>query len=81
VEEGGGANAVWLALKRGAMSELRLFELLDALEMAVHQRGVGEGPEMLGGLEFWRIRRQEEQVDVVGHAQPLGGMPPSPIED
>lgn len=59
MEQRGGADALRLALERGAVGELRLFELLDALEMAVNQRGVGEGPEMLGGLELRRVRWQE----------------------
>jgi hypothetical protein len=29
---------------------------------------------MFGGLQFWRVRRQEEQVDMVGHAQALCGL-------
>ena len=65
------ANALWLALERGAVGELRFFELLDAVEMAVEQRRVGERPEVFSWLQFRGIRRQEEQVDMVGHAQAL----------
>ena len=48
--------------------------------MAIDQDGIGERPQMLSGLEFGRIRRQEEQVDVVGHAQALGAVPAGPIQ-
>jgi hypothetical protein len=44
VEEGGGADALWLALQRRAVIQLRLFELLDGLEMAVDERLVGQRP-------------------------------------
>ena len=71
MEQCGGANTLGLALERGAMGELRFFELLDAGEMAIVERRVGERPEVLGRLEFGGIRRQEEQVDMVGHAQAL----------
>ena len=48
--------------------------------MPIHQDGIGERPQMFGGLEFGRIRRQEEQVDVVGHTQALGAVPARPIQ-
>ena len=35
---------------------------------------------MLGRLEFGRIRRQEEQVDMVGHTQALGAVPARAIQ-
>jgi hypothetical protein len=40
--------------------------------MALHQDGIGEGPEMFSGLQFRRIRRQKEQVDVIRDAQASG---------
>ena len=50
MEERGGANALGLALERGAVSQLRLFELLDAVEMAVVEGRVGERPQMFSRL-------------------------------
>ena len=44
MEERGGADTFGLALERRAVSELRVFEFLDALEMAVDERSVGERP-------------------------------------
>src|SRR5215831_12291709 len=67
MEQRGGANALGLALETGAVGELRVFEFLDVLEMAVDEWRVGERPEVFGWLQFGRIRRQEVQVDVVGH--------------
>ena len=77
VEQGGRADALGLALERGAVGELGVFELLDAVEMAVDERRVGQRPEVLGGLQFGRVRRQEEQVDVLGHAQALEACQPA----
>jgi hypothetical protein len=48
-----GATALGLALEGSAARQLRLFELLNAFEVAINQRRVGERPQMLGGLEFW----------------------------
>jgi hypothetical protein len=36
---------------------------------------------MLGGLEVRRIRRQEEQVDMLRNAQPCTGVPPRALQD
>ncbi|HKW22359.1 MAG TPA: hypothetical protein VJO13_13335 [Ktedonobacterales bacterium] len=47
-------------LEIGAASELGVFELLNGGKMLVDQAGIGERPEVLGGLQFRRIRRQEE---------------------
>ena len=49
--------------------------------MAVDQAGVGQRPQVLGGLQFGRVRREEEQVDMVGHTQLHAGVPSGAIED
>jgi hypothetical protein len=77
MEQGRRANPCRLALKRKAVGQLRLLEVLDALEMAVDERRVGERrvgerrvgerPQMLGGLQFRRIWRHEEQVEMIWH--------------
>jgi hypothetical protein len=81
MKERRGANTLGLALERSAMSSLRLFERLDALKMAVDQRCVRQRPQMLSGLQFWGVGRQEEQVHMVRHAQALGGVPAGAVED
>jgi hypothetical protein len=48
---------------------LYLLELVERGEMPVDEDSIGEWPEMFGGLEFGRIRREEEQVDMLGHPQ------------
>ena len=49
--------------------------------MAVHEHGVGQWPQMFCRLQFGRIRRQKEQVDMIWHAHALGAVPASPIQD
>jgi len=49
--------------------------------MAVGQYRVGEQPEMFSGLQLGRIRRQEKQVDVLGHAELDARMPARAIQD
>jgi hypothetical protein len=76
-----GADAVGSLLQGGALRELGVFEVLSRDEVAVDEHVIGEGSEMLGGLQLRRIRRQEELVDVVGHLESLAGMPARTIQD
>ena len=68
-------------LERDAARELGVFQVLDGGEMLVDQRGVGKRPQVLGGLQFGRVRRQKEQVHVVRHPQLDAGVPAGAIED
>ncbi len=60
MEAGDGADLLGVALQLSAARELDVFELLNRGEMAVDQDRVGERPEMLSGLQFGRIRWEEE---------------------
>ena len=60
---------------------LGLLEFVDGGEMAVVQHSVGQWPEVLGRLEFGRVRRQEQQMEVIRHAQLEAFVPASAIED
>jgi hypothetical protein len=81
VEVRGRADAVWLRLEASAACELHVLEFLNRGELPVDQAGVGQGPEMLGRLELGRVRRQEQQMDMLGDAQPLAGVPACAIQD
>jgi len=63
------------------VGELGVFKLFDGGEMPVDEAGVGERPEVLGRLEFGGVRRQEEQVDVLGDAQARTGVPAGAVQD
>ena len=66
MEASGLTDAVGLGLERGAVGHLGVLEPLDAGEMAVDEHVVGQRPAVLGGLRFGGIRRQEEQMEVLG---------------
>jgi hypothetical protein len=55
--------------------------LVDAREMAVHEWLIGQGPQMLGGLQFWQIWRQEREMHMVRDPQALRAVPAGAIED
>jgi len=81
VEVGGRANEVGTRLERNAAGGLGVLQVVDRGEMAIGKCGIRQWPQMLGGLEFRRIRRQEEQMDVFGDTQLQAGMPPRAVQD
>jgi len=60
--EGSGADEGWLRLECDAVLGLRLLQILDAGEMTVDQRSIGQRPEMFGGLQFGGVGREEVHV-------------------
>src|SRR5712692_1751369 len=80
MEQCGGADALALTLEVGAAGELDVFQLLDRGEMPVDQAGVGQRPEMFGGLQFWGVGWQEEQMDMLGHPEAHTRMPAGTVE-
>jgi hypothetical protein len=60
-----GADEVGPLLEGGAVGELRVFEVLDGSEVLVDQCGVGQRPEVLGGVSFGRGGRQKQQVRAI----------------
>src|SRR3712207_9121728 len=49
-------------------------------EMRVDHRLVDKGPEMLGRLQFRRVRRQEHQADPVGDGNAFEAVPAGIVE-
>jgi hypothetical protein len=80
VETGGGADQLRVTLQLSTASELGVLQLLDRLEMAIDQAAVGQWPEVLGRLELRRVRREKQQVHMVGHAQFDAGVPAGAVE-
>jgi len=76
-----GADQVGPGLQGGTALGLRVLQVVDGADVAVDERGVREGPRMLGRLEFGRGGREDEEVDVLGHAQLRAGVPARPIQD
>ena len=70
-----------MGLQRHTAGGLSVFQLLNASKMPIHQDCVGERPQMFGWLQFGRVRRQEEQVEMVGHTQALRAVPARTVQD
>jgi hypothetical protein len=64
-----------------APSGLGVLEVLDGDKATVHQNSIGQVPQMVHGLQFRRIRRKKEEVDVVGNAQALSAVPAGPVQE
>jgi hypothetical protein len=64
-EQGRRANEVRAGLQCDTALRLGIVQLLDAGEMVVSQRGIGERPQMLCRLQLGRVRRQEQQVGAI----------------
>ena len=80
VETGRRADEVGTGLEGDTAGGLGILQIIDRGEMAIGQCGVGEWPEMFGRLEFRRIRRQEQQVNMLGNAQLEAGVPPRSVQ-
>lgn len=81
VKECGRADEGGLRLQGDTALGLDVLQLLNRAEMAIDERGISERPQMFRGLEFGGVRRQEEEVQMVWHAQALGAVPACPIQD
>lgn len=46
------ADAVRLVLERGTVGKLHVFQFLDGRKVLINQRGVGQWPQVFGGLQF-----------------------------
>jgi hypothetical protein len=80
LEQRGGAHEITVGLQSDTALRLGVLQLVDGGEMPIHQHSIGEGPEMFGWLQFWRIGWEEEQMEVVWHAQALGAVPARAIQ-
>ena len=73
VKEGGAAEDVALALEAITVVRDGIFERIDGGEVLVEEGLIGAVPEVLGGLEFGRVWRQEHQMEAPGTAS--SGLP------
>jgi hypothetical protein len=55
-------------------------EFVERGEVPIDDWLVHQGPEVLGGLEFGRIGRQEDEADPIRDDQAFGSMPASVVE-
>jgi hypothetical protein len=55
-------------------------EFVERGDVPIDDRLIHQRPEMLGGLEFGRVGRQEDEADPLGDDQTLGSMPAGIVE-
>ena len=55
-------------------------EFVQRGDMPINDWLIHQGPEMLRGLEFGRVGRQEDEADPLGHDEALGSMPAGIVE-
>ena len=67
-EQRRGADELGLVLEGSTAGELHVFQLVDDGKMLVDQCDIRQRPEVLGRLQLRRVRRQEEQMDMIWHA-------------
>jgi hypothetical protein len=57
-----------------------LIEFLQGLEVLIDDGLVRQRPQAFGGLDLWRIRRQEHQFNALRNHQILGDVPACTVE-
>ena len=81
MKEGGTAENRTLTLEPNTVVGQGVFERLDSGEVLVEEGLVSVVPEVLGGLQFGRVRRQEDQVETLGHVHQGTGVVAGLIQD
>ena len=61
-EEGMCSNLVLIVGENTTAFGKNLIEFLQGLEVLIDDGLVGQRPQAFGGLDLWRIRRQEHQL-------------------
>lgn len=80
MKPGVGSDKIGLICQNTATLGKYFVEIIQCLKIFVGQRFIGQGPETLGRLNFWRIWRQEHQFDPVWHIEVIGYVPTRPVE-
>jgi hypothetical protein len=80
VKTGGRANRGRLVLQLCTACQLHLLQFLDRGEMLVDEHRIGQWPQVFGWLELGRIRREEEQMHMLGDLQAHTAMPAGSVK-
>ena len=75
------ADGLRLVLQCNTAPDLGSFQGIERLECLVGEALVVEWPPALAWIQLWRIGRQEEQMDALGHYELVAGMPARLIKD
>jgi hypothetical protein len=81
VKAGGRTDQCRLLLQHRTPPELHLFQVVDTGVMAIDQDSIGQEPQVLCGLQFPRMRRQEEKMHMLRYPQMRTGMPARAVQD
>src|SRR2546429_5975020 len=73
-------DVLWVAQQCLAALQLRLFQLLKGVKVAIGDAFVGQGPESLTWLQLWRIRRQKDEMEPFWDDQLRTAMPACSIQ-
>lgn len=79
----GGAptNVLRMSLKPATTFSLDLFQLIKGVEDSIGKRLIGEGPQPLRRLKFWRMGWQKEQMESFRNLKLGTCVPACPIHD
>src|SRR5918994_4138409 len=79
-EEGMCFDLIRVVSENTATLGKNLIEFLQGLEVFIDDGLVRQRPQAFGGLDLWRIRRQEHQFNSVRNLQILGDVPARAVE-
>jgi len=74
------ADQIGVALQRDAALRLGVLQLLDSGEVPIDQHRVCQRPQVFSRLQLWRVRRQEQQVDILRYTHLGTVMPARTVE-
>ena len=78
---GDGADPFGLVLEGHTPLDLSCLQLIKRLEVPIGDAFVGQRPEPFTGLEFRRIRRQEEELNALWDDHFSAGVPARLIQN
>lgn len=81
MEESEGTHPFPLTLQPLTLGREQLGQGIQGGKMSVFEGQIGERPQAFGGLQFWGVRRQEDQMEAFRIGQLRGGMPPRPVQN
>ena len=79
-EEGMCFDLIRVVSENTATLGKNLIEFLQGLEVFIDDRLVRQRPQAFGGLDLWRIRRQEHQFNALWNHQIPGDVPARAVE-
>jgi hypothetical protein len=79
-EEGMCFDLIWVVTEDAASLGKNLIEFLQRLKVFIDDWLIRQRPQAFGGLDLWRVRRQEHQFNALRNHQILGDVPARAVE-